>query len=179
MFIVLFGIQGSGKGTQGQLLARKLGIPHLSTGEILRAMAAEGTTEGEAVKAKIESGQYLSDEDMTNILRNHLPRDCILDGYPRTLAQAKTLDTIARVDVCVYIDLHEKEAMRRALARGRADDTPDAIHQRFLQYRAEADAILNHYESQGKLLDINGDQTIEAVFAELCEKLENKSTLAS
>ena len=171
MFLVLFGIQGSGKGTQGQLLSQKLGIPHLSTGEILRTMAAEGTPEGDVVKAKIESGQYLSDEEMTAILRTHLPNDCILDGYPRTLAQAQTLDTITHVDKCIYIDLHEEEAMRRALARGRADDTPDAIHKRFGQYHAQADAILGHYDTQGKILDINGDQAIEIVFTELCEKL--------
>lgn len=171
MFLVFFGIQGSGKGTQAQLLSKKLSIPHLSTGEILRATAAEDTDEGRRIKAIIDQGQYLSDEDMTAILRAHLPQHVLLDGYPRTLAQAKLLDEIATVDKVVFIDLHEEEAVRRALARGRHDDTPEAIHKRMQQYHASADAILDYYKAQGKLLTINGDQDIDAVFKELCAAL--------
>ncbi len=172
MLIVLFGIQGSGKGTQGQLLSRKLGIPHLSTGEILRAIATEATDEGKRIKSTIEGGQYLSDEQITAILKRHLPHDVLLDGYPRTLGQARLLDTIASVDTVLYIDLHEPEAIRRALARGRSDDTPEAIHKRIAQYHAQADSILDYYRAQNKLVTINGDQDVDTVFKEVCAKLK-------
>ncbi len=171
MFIVLYGIQGSGKGTQGGLLSRKLSIPHLSTGEVLRAIASEPSDEGKRIKATIESGQYLSDTEMTTILKRHLPPRVILDGYPRTIAQARLLDTIENVDSVLYIDLDKEEAMRRALARGRADDTPDAITNRIAQYRADADGILNYYRAQGKLVEVDGGKAIPIVFDEICAKL--------
>jgi len=171
MFLVLFGIQGSGKGTQGQLLTRKLRIPHVSTGEMLRTLALKKNDEGRALKAKLDHGDLLSDDEMTEILKHHLPSECILDGYPRTLRQAELLDTIEKVDYAIHIELHEDEAMKRALARGRADDTPEAIHRRMQQYHAQADKILEYYKAQGKLLTINGDQDVNAVFAEVCQKL--------
>lgn len=172
MFIVVFGIQGSGKGTQAQLLSERLGIPHLSTGQLLRSIAEEKTEEGAKIKQTIEAGTYMTDTDMTEILKRHLPNAVLLDGYPRTLHQAKLLDEIEHVDVVLYIDLTEPEAIRRALARGRSDDTPKAIHKRIAQYHAEADDILEFYRKQGKLVQVNGDQAIDKVFAEVCEKLK-------
>ena len=171
MFLVLFGIQGSGKGTQAQLLSQKLGVPHLSTGEILRSIAEEDTDEGRRIKAIIEQGQYMSDDEMITILKGHLPKAVLLDGYPRTLNQAHLLEPIVHIDKVLFIDLHEEEAIRRALARGRHDDTPEAIHKRIAQYHAEADKILDYYKAQGKLVTINGDNPVETVFAEICEKL--------
>lgn len=171
MFIVLLGIQGSGKGTQGQLLERYLKIPHISTGEMLRTLSLQKTDEGRALKAKLEHGDLLSDKEITEILKNHLPSECLLDGYPRTLAQAQMLDNIEKVDYAIHIDLHEEEAMRRALGRGRADDTPSAIHRRMKQYHEWADKILEHYRGQKKLVIINGDQTVDKVFEELRSKL--------
>jgi adenylate kinase len=171
MLIILFGIQGSGKGTQGKLLSEKLGIPHLSTGEVLRAIASEDTPEGRELKAIMEGGVYLDDTRMTTILKQHLPRDCILDGYPRTLNQAQLLDSIASVDIVLYINLHEEEAVRRVLGRGRSDDTPDAVRKRIQQYHASEDAIITYYDKQGKLREIDGDQSIEAVFAAVCTML--------
>lgn len=172
MFLVLFGIQGSGKGTQGQLLTRRLRVPHVSTGEMLRTLALQKTDEGRSLKAKLDHGDLLSDYEMTAILQHHLPSACILDGYPRTLRQAELLDTIENVDYAVHIELHEEEAMKRALARGRADDTPEAIHRRMQQYHAQADAILDYYRVRQKLITVNGDQDVDAVFAEICRKLK-------
>ncbi len=171
MFIVLIGIQGSGKGTQGDLLSEHLGIPHISTGDILRTMALEDTPEGRSIKDRLDNGIYITDEEMITILRTRLPRQCILDGYPRTLTQANMLDSIVTVDAALYIDLHEAEAIRRVLARGRHDDTPDAIHRRMQQYHAEADDIINFYAKQGKLREVNGDQAVEQVFADVCSIL--------
>jgi adenylate kinase len=171
MFIVLLGIQGCGKGTQGQLLSRVLKVPHVSTGEMLRTLALRKNDEGRALKAKLEHGDLLSDDEMTAILEHHLPAACILDGYPRTLRQAELLDTIETVDHVIHIELHEEEAMRRALARGRADDTPEAIHRRMQQYHAQADAIIDYYRVRRKLITVNGDQGVDAVFAEIARKL--------
>lgn len=171
MFLILYGIQGSGKGTQGQLLARRLGIPHVSTGEILRTLSLQKTPEGQALKAQIDNGQLISDEQMTRILEHHLPDSVILDGYPRTRRQAEMLDDIATVDHVLHIELHEEEAKRRALARGRHDDTAEAIHYRMQQYYREAAAILEYYETRGKLVKINGDQPIEDVYVEICRAL--------
>jgi adenylate kinase len=171
MFVIVFGIQGSGKGTQGQLLSRRLGIPHLSTGELLRSIATERTIEGNRIRSIIESGKLLADDEMLAILERHLPASVILDGFPRTLVQAKLLDTIERVDWCVSIELTEEQAVRRALARGRADDTPEAIHLRIQQYHAQADAILDHYRAQGKLVMVDGDKSVDQVFADICRAL--------
>jgi adenylate kinase len=171
MFIVLLGIQGSGKGTQAELLSKKIGIPHISTGDILREIAKENTPEGRRIDEMLKSGVYLSDDEMTHILRSRLPRECILDGYPRTLHQAHLLDKITHVDHALFINLHEQEALRRLLARGRSDDTPGAIHLRFQEYHAEADGIVDHYAKQHKLLEVNGDQSIERVFADVCRAI--------
>ncbi len=172
MFIVLIGIQGSGKGTQGQLLSQRLGIPHISTGDILRAMAAEDTSEGKRIHAMLDSGTYISDAEMIGILKDRLPRKCILDGFPRTLEQARMLDNVVQVDYALYINLHEQEAMRRLLQRARHDDTPEAIHKRFAQYHAAADDIVSHYASAGKLCEVNGDQSVDQVFADVCRELK-------
>jgi adenylate kinase len=171
MFIVLIGIQGSGKGTQGDLLSKRLGIPHVSTGELLREMAHQNTPEGKHIEELIDHGVYISDEEMISILQKHVPKDVILDGFPRTLKQAFMLDEICAVDVVVHIDLHEQEAVRRALARGRADDTPEAIKLRMKQYHDQVDGILGYYKTQKKLLEINGDQSVEDVFKDLCAAL--------
>jgi adenylate kinase len=171
VLLILFGIQGSGKGTQGQLLSRRLSIPHISTGEILRTLSLQKTPEGEKLKAQLDHGDYLSDERMTNILQHHLPPSVILDGYPRTLPQARMLDGIEHVDRVLFIDLPEEAAYQRALSRGRHDDTPEAIRRRMHQYRLNEEPILQYYRDQGKLVVVNGDQPIEDVFAEICAKL--------
>jgi len=171
MFLVIFGIQGSGKGTQADLLAKKLGIPHLSTGDMLRSIAAEDTPLGHELKTMLDSGQYLDDDRMTAILKERLPEHCILDGYPRTLNQAELLDTIRSVDKVLYVELHEQEAMARMLKRGRSDDTPEAISKRFGQYKLAEEAILDYYRQQTKLVTVNGDQSVEAVFNDIYASL--------
>lgn len=171
MFIVVLGMQGSGKGTQSDLLAKKLSLPHLSTGDLCRAVAKQDTAFGKHVKELIEGGALVPDSDITQILKQELPHECILDGYPRTLNQARILDGLAAVDVVISIDLGEEEATRRMLKRGRQDDTPEIIHKRIAQYHADADKITDYYAKQGKLRTVNGEQTIEQVFAAVCEEL--------
>ena len=171
MFIVILGMQGSGKGTQSDLLSKKLGIVHLSTGDLCRRMAQEDTALGKHIKDLLAAGSLVPDSDMTEILKRQLPQECILDGFPRTLNQARILDSLVNVDVVLQIELGEEEALARMHKRGRSDDTPAAMRHRIAQYHAEADKILDFYRKQGKLRSVNGEQTVEKVFEEVCAEL--------
>ena len=171
MFIVMLGMQGSGKGTQSDMLAEKLGLQHISTGDMCRAIAKENTPFGKHIKQLIEGGTLVPDSDIVEILKQQLPHDCILEGFPRTLNQARILDGIAKVDEVVNLDLGEEEAEKRMMKRGRNDDTPEAIKKRIAMYHAEADKILDFYTKQGKLRQINGEQSVEKVFSDITEEL--------
>lgn len=171
MFIAIYGVQGCGKGTQAKLIAEKLGIQHISTGDVLRTLAQQDTDQGRAIKAKLDAGIYLSDAEMTPILKQVLPKNGILDGYPRTLGQAKTLDSVTHVDVFLSVTLSDAVAIERMQGRGRSDDTPAAIQHRLDQFHAAERQILDYYRTQGKLVQVNGEQSVEQVFNNICAAL--------
>lgn len=156
MKIVLVGIQGAGKSTQGNLLSEKLGIPYLSSGHIFRQMAKSKTELGRWLKETLNSGALVPDETAVKIVMEYLKRPeyakgYILDGFPRTEAQAKVLGS--GVDTVILIDVSDKEALWRISGRvsDREDETLQAIRRRIELFHEVTSEVLNYYEKIGQL----------------------------
>jgi adenylate kinase len=176
MKLVLIGIQGSGKSTQGNLLSRQLKIPYLSTGHIFRAIAKEKTPLGKQVKLLINSGALIPDNKVIEIVNSYLSKPVyrkgyILDGFPRTLTQAKKF--INNVDNVIHVDIPDKEALWRLAYRNeqRDDNTIDAIKKRIELFKKFTTPVLSFYKRQKKLVTIDGTQSIEEVNEEILKHL--------
>jgi len=184
MRLILLGAPGSGKGTQAALLAEELAIPAISTGEMLRQAVEAGTTLGEKVRQVMSSGDLVDDATMGEVVRERLANEdakggFILDGYPRTLAQADLLaeiltDMESELDGVLYLKVPETVLIERILGRKRADDKEDVIRQRLLVYRRQTQPLVEYYEQRGQLIPIEGDRLIEEVAAILLEALGRK-----
>jgi adenylate kinase len=171
--IVLMGPPGSGKGTQAEILAKELGIPAISTGDMLRGAVDEGSELGRKVDGIMRSGALVDDETMAEVVRERLARDdarrgFLLDGYPRTLGQAETLEGILSdleegLHAAVLVDVPEDELVVRALGRGRADDTEPVIRERLRVYREKTAPVIGFYEERGLLRSVDGDAPIDQV----------------
>jgi len=171
--IIFLGPPNSGKGTQAVTLAERLGIPAISTGEMLRAAVASGSELGSRVEDVMARGELVDDELMAEVVRERLGRDdaaagFLLDGYPRTVGQAETLAEIlseigAAIDDVVFIDAPAEVLVRRALGRGRADDREAVVRERLRVYREKTAPLVEFYEAEGSLRRIDGDQTIAEV----------------
>jgi adenylate kinase len=181
MRLVLLGPPGSGKGTQAELLAEHLVVPAISTGEMVRAAIASGSELGRQVEQIVASGSLVDDATMGSIVRQRLgesdARDgFLLDGYPRTVPQAETLETILgelAVDLngVLMIDVPEDELVRRLLDRGRSDDQEDVIRHRLDVYREQTAPLVALYRERGKLLEIDGLQSISQVADSIVDAL--------
>lgn len=179
--LLLVGPPGCGKGTQAALLSAKLGVPAISTGEILRAAVAAGTDLGKKVHSIMSSGSLVDDETMGGIVRLRLVESdaehgFVLDGYPRTLAQAELLDQIlaeigANLQRVIVLDVPHDELVCRAIARQRADDKLDTINERLRIYQAQTSQLVGYYGPRDILSRVNGFQTVEAVSAEILDVL--------
>ncbi len=177
MKLVLIGIQGSGKSTQGNLLSKQLGIPYLSTGHIFRQLAKEKTKLGKYIKVIMNSGLLIPDDKTIEIVNSYLKRPeykkgYILDGFPRTLNQAEKF--INNVDKVIYLDIPEKEAIYRLVYRNsqdRDDETIPAIKKRIEQFKKFTVPVLDYYRKQKKLVEIDGTQTIEEVNQQILKSL--------
>jgi adenylate kinase len=158
---------GGGKGTQGVRLARELGVRHISSGDVLRAEVANDTELGREVKAHMAAGRLAPDELVTRAIRPVIESldGYVLDGYPRTLAQADGLD----FDAVVYLNVHDEEVQRRLLGRGREDDTPDVIKERLREYAADTEPLIDHYRDV--LVEVDGDRPEDEVAADLKRRL--------
>ena len=172
MRIILFGPPGCGKGTQATFIAESLSIPHLSTGDMLRSAVSSGSEKGLKAKKVIESGGLVSDEIVLSIVEERIAmNDCekgfILDGFPRTVNQAKKLDLLLsnnhKLDFVLRIKVDEEEIIKRLIERAREDDKPEIIKNRFKTYNNETQPLIPFYEERKILFNINGMQEIEKV----------------
>jgi len=176
MKLVLIGIQGAGKSTQGNLLSRQLKIPYLSTGHIFRDIAKEKTSLGRYVKEIINSGALIPDTKVIEIVNSYLSKPAyrkgyILDGFPRTVPQAKKF--VNHVDRVIHIAIPDKEALWRLAYRNetRDDNTIEAIRKRIELFKKHTVPVLTYYNKQKKLVEIDGTKTIEEVNDEILKSL--------
>ncbi len=184
MRLVILGRQGSGKGTQSVRIAESYGCIHVSTGDMLRAAVSEGTELGLAASAVMESGGLVSDEIMNGIVAERLAKPDIaaqgvlLDGFPRTADQADTLESIlADLDqpltLALNLDVPVDEVTRRMMARGRSDDTEEAIRRRLQLYEEQTAPLLEWFGSRGLLATVDGLGDEDEVFQRLQEAIES------
>ena len=176
MNIILLGIQGAGKSTQGNLLSKQLKIPYLSTGHIFREIAQEKTSLGRMVKELINAGSLIPDATTIEVVNHYLARPeyaagFILDGFPRTITQADACTfPITKV---VYLELEEKEALWRLVMRKQArdDNTVQAVQRRIQQFHEHTSPVLKHYESKGVLVTVDAKLPIKKVNDEILKSL--------
>ena len=190
MRILLLGPQGSGKGTQAQRISRTYGIPHIATGDMLRAAMAAGTELGRKVKPIYDAGELVPDDLMIELIRERLSQPdseegFVLDGFPRTLEQAEALDDMllelgSPLDVVFDLQIDEPTTVRRLLGRareeGRSDDTSEAIAKRLQLFREATLPVIEHYRAQGKVVGVHAGGTVNEVFNEIQETLEQVAT---
>jgi adenylate kinase len=196
MIIVLFGPPASGKGTQAKRIKDKYGIAHLSTGDMLRAAIAQGTEVGKKAKSIMDAGKLVPDEIVVGIIADRIVEaDCkkgfVLDGFPRTVNQAKALDAMLKgkdlgVDVVIVMEVDEAQLIKRVENRAaetkaagqpvRPDDDPETFKKRLGVYKAETAPILPYYEGQGKIRRVDGMQSIDQVSAQIDQVLSSGKT---
>lgn len=177
MKLVLTGIQGSGKSTQGNLLSKQLDIPYLSTGHIFRQLAKEKTQLGRYIKTVMNAGLLIPDDKTIEIVNNYISkkeykRGYILDGFPRTLMQAEKFKN--NVDKFFYLEIPDKEALWRISYRNdneRDDERLEAIRKRIELFHTLTDPVIEYYEKLGKLVTIGGTQSIEEVNEDILKSL--------
>ncbi len=177
MKLVLIGIQGAGKSTQGNMLSEKYHIPYLSSGHIFREMAKEKTQLGRWLKETMNSGALIPDDTTLEIVLTYLEKPeyakgYILDGFPRTVPQAKAFN--GSIDKVVLIDVSDKEALWRIAGRvsEREDETLQAIRKRIELFHELTEPVVGYYEEIGKLARIDGEQDVDGVFADICKAFE-------
>ena len=202
--IVLLGAPGAGKGTQAALIREEFHIPHISTGDILRRNIKEGTPLGVTAKKYIDAGELVPDDVVIGLVELRLKEDdCkdgyILDGFPRTIPQAESLDKVARIDVALNIDvpfdvIMERMSGRRVCACGetyhvstlgdattcqkcgkelfiRDDDRPETVENRLRVYEKQTAPLIDYYRKQGKLKDVNAVGDIDKIFEDVKKAL--------
>ena len=189
MRLVLLGAPGSGKGTQASRLKAELAVPHISTGDMLRAAVAAGTPMGLQAKAVMAAGQLVSDDILLGMLEDRLAQadaqaGFILDGYPRNLAQAGALDDLlARIgqplDAVVQLNVPNATILARCeiryKAEGRADDNPDTVRKRLAIYAEQTAPVADFYARRGKLQVVDGVGELAEVTARVKQALQRES----
>ena len=192
MRLVLLGAPGSGKGTQATRLKDKLGVPHISTGDLLRAAVAAGTPLGIKAKSVMDAGHLVSDDIVLGMLEERVAQPdakagFILDGYPRNLAQADALDgLLARLgqplDVVIKLEVPGEAIISRCelrfKAEGRADDDPDTVRKRLAIYAEQTAPVANFYAQRGKLKVVNGVGEMDEVSQRILDVLQGDTTAA-
>ena len=181
MRVVFLGPPGSGKGTQAKFLAERLGVPAISTGEILRTAVREKTPLGQKAQAIMERGDLVSDDLIVDLIRERIAqsdarRGFILDGFPRTIAQAEALERLLAergdsVSAALNFRVPDEELTRRMLGRaaeeGRADDRPETIRERLRVYREKTEPLVAFYRKRDLVADVDGVGTVDEIGSRL------------
>lgn len=185
--VVLFGAPGCGKGTQSELLEKKFGLSHISTGEIIRSHIKAQTPLGQQMSEYISRGELAPDSVVIGMVEEYLNQNkgikgTIFDGFPRTTAQAEAFDKLLErlgdsVDIMIYMDVPEEELVRRILLRGkdsgRADDaSEDVIRNRIEVYNQQTAIVADYYRAQGKYVAVPSLGTIDEVFNRIAAEIE-------
>lgn len=189
MRIILIGPPGAGKGTQCQRLAGLLGVPHLSTGEMLRAAVRAGSPVGLQAARYMSEGRLVPDPLIVGMVSGRLQepdcrRGCLLDGFPRTLPQAATLDDLLErraisIDGVIELAVPRDELVRRMLARGREDDDPEIFSRRIVSFEVQTAPLLDYYERQGKLATVDGIGSADEIFARVRQAIDRFAARSS
>jgi adenylate kinase len=179
MRLLIMGPPGAGKGTQATVIAEKLGIPHISTGDLFRFNLSQGTPLGIEAKKFMDAGEYVPDSVTNDMVRDRLSHDdanagFLLDGYPRTVAQVEELDAMLgseKLDTVLVLTANTDEVVARLLNRaheqGRADDTEDVIRRRLEVYEEQTAPLIDVYTSRGSLVTVDGLGTVDEVSARI------------
>lgn len=203
MKLILLGPPGAGKGTQAVRIAKRLGIAHISTGDMLRAEIRNDTPLGQMAKAILDKGELVSDDVIIGMVKNRIAKnDCargyLFDGFPRTVAQAESLDEIADIDYVIDIEVPFDQLIERISSRRmcplcggtyhvskypdgkcpcggelyqRDDDREQTVQNRLQVYSQKTRPLIDYYQQNGKLLTVNGNASIDEVESEIAEKL--------
>jgi adenylate kinase len=170
--LIVIGPPGAGKGTQAARLRDELGLVHLSTGDLLRDHMARATTLGARVTRFMASGRLVPDALVTELLLSELPEHgFLLDGFPRTPAQAGALADVRAVTAAVLLDVPDAAVTARLAGRGRDDDRAHVIRERLRVYHEQTEPLIDHYAAQGLLRRVDGSGAPDAVFAAVLDAL--------
>ncbi len=189
MRIVFLGAPGSGKGTQATILKKRLGVAHISTGDLLRAAVKAGTPLGVQAKVVMDAGRLVSDEIVLGLLEERLgEQDCkpgfILDGYPRNLAQADALDGVLDrigqpLDLAILLEVDEEILFNRLAGRanseGRKDDDPATVRHRLHVYTEQTAPLIDFFRARGLLVEVEGVGELEEVSTRILNAVKNSS----
>ncbi|MFW6220580.1 MAG: adenylate kinase [Nanoarchaeota archaeon] len=206
MKLIIIGPQGSGKGTQAKLLSEKLNVLHISTGDIFRDNIKKETELGKKAQEYINFGKLVPDELTVKLVESKIKEDIckngfILDGFPRNLIQAKSLDGFTDIDCVIVIDISDKEAIKRISGRRtceecgkifnvntdninnkckfcdgnliqRDDDVEETVKERLKTYHEITKPVINYYKEQNKTIVVDGERAIEIIFDEIIKKIK-------
>ena len=185
MNIILLGAPGAGKGTQGDILAKKAGLPKIATGDLLRAAVKAGTLLGQQAQSYVDRGLLVPDEIILGLIEEKLAskearQGTIMDGFPRTIAQAEAVDGFLssrgdQIDSVVAFEIQDEALIRRLIGRageeGRSDDTPDAIRKRLQVYREQTAPLLQFYDERGVMTMIDATGSVDEVAASVAKAI--------
>ncbi|MEX0890040.1 MAG: adenylate kinase [Balneolaceae bacterium] len=184
MKLVLFGPPGAGKGTQASKISAHYNIAHLSTGDIFRSAIKNETSLGKEVKSILDSGELVPDQTVVDLVAEELKKESyksgyILDGFPRTVAQAEAFDSLLEkqndsIDAFISLNVPEDELIKRILSRGegRSDDTEEGVKRRLQVYHKETRPVKEYYEKSGVVFNIEGVGSVEEIFSRIKSVLD-------